>query len=181
MHPNTIDITGKIFGRIKVIGPTNKRANGRDVYWLCECSCGKQKEIIGYSIRSGNTQSCGCLRLERVTKKNGESIINRLYKYYTDSAKKRNIDWEITKKKFVDIITKECSYCDSKPERKTINGLSGFLFCNGVDRIDSSLGYSNDNCVTACSMCNQMKWTYNTEEFLNHIEKIYFHNEQKRT
>lgn len=29
--------------------------------WLCKCECGKQKSVLGSSLRSGHTKSCGCL------------------------------------------------------------------------------------------------------------------------
>lgn len=33
------------------------RGNGK---WLCECSCGNIKEILGINLRNGSTHSCGC-------------------------------------------------------------------------------------------------------------------------
>lgn len=37
--------------------------------WLCQCSCGEQKQIIaeGYDIRRGHVRSCGCLQKESGT------------------------------------------------------------------------------------------------------------------
>ena len=32
--------------------------------WLCKCDCGNIVSIRGYSLRSGNTQSCGCIQKE---------------------------------------------------------------------------------------------------------------------
>ena len=32
--------------------------------YLCRCTCGADIEVIGYCLKSGNTQSCGCLRKE---------------------------------------------------------------------------------------------------------------------
>ena len=47
---------------------------------------------------------------------------------------------------------------------------------NGVDRIDSSLGYSVNNCLPCCEKCNKMKLVYETNDFLNHIKQIYEFN-----
>lgn len=33
---------------------------------MCECECGKRKIICANSLKSGQTQSCGCLRNERI-------------------------------------------------------------------------------------------------------------------
>lgn len=58
------DITGRRFGRLTVIGIAG-RDNHRQVIWRCRCDCGKEANVRGYSLRSGNTQSCGCLADER--------------------------------------------------------------------------------------------------------------------
>ena len=63
------DLTGKQFGRLTVIEqiedyvtPSGNRYNR----WLCSCLCDDNKRIpvLGGSLKSGNTQSCGCLERE---------------------------------------------------------------------------------------------------------------------
>lgn len=61
-----IDLTGRTFGRLKVI----ERAADNGVYsrsrprWLCECECGNKAVVLGANLRAGMTKSCGCLRRE---------------------------------------------------------------------------------------------------------------------
>lgn len=51
---------------------------------------------------------------------------------------------------------------------------------NGVDRIDSNKGYTKDNCVPCCKICNQMKSNIDIGTFLTQISKIYnFKNVQR--
>ncbi len=57
------DITGMTFGRLVVV----RRVPGSSYKWLCKCSCGVEKEILSASLRKSLTQSCGCLRNERVS------------------------------------------------------------------------------------------------------------------
>lgn len=59
------DMTGLTFGRLHVIGRAESDNNG--ARWFCMCSCGNQSpvNIRGSDLRSGTTQSCGCLRNER--------------------------------------------------------------------------------------------------------------------
>lgn len=56
-----IDLTGQTFGRLTVI-----RKNGRSkqnvIKWECKCDCGKTITILGGSLKSGRTTSCGCIR-----------------------------------------------------------------------------------------------------------------------
>ena len=61
-----IDLTGQRFGRLTVIErDLNNKGNG--AYWLCKCDCGNIKSIYGGNLRSGNTKSCGCLRVIDLT------------------------------------------------------------------------------------------------------------------
>lgn len=61
--PKLIDITGKRFGRWRVIA-RNKFIKGDVIFWDCICDCGKEKPVRGVSLHSGRSNSCGCLNLE---------------------------------------------------------------------------------------------------------------------
>ena len=62
MVHNFIDETGNRYGRLTVIqrSPRHKKK----AHWICQCDCGTITTVVGYSLRSGNTQSCKCLRAE---------------------------------------------------------------------------------------------------------------------
>lgn len=65
MRPR-IDLTGQRFGRLTVracVGKQNRRA-----LWQCKCDCGTVCYINTDRLRSGNTQSCGCLKRESIAK-----------------------------------------------------------------------------------------------------------------
>ncbi len=55
-----IDLTGQRFGRLTVIEYDHAEHDG--AHWLCKCDCGTEKVLAGYSLRSGRTRSCGCLK-----------------------------------------------------------------------------------------------------------------------
>lgn len=60
------NLTGKIFGRLKVIAKDNNNSNKNNgTYWICECECGNTCSIQGRRLLSGQTKSCGCLRKEK--------------------------------------------------------------------------------------------------------------------
>ena len=60
----------------------------RKAQWLCECNCESHNQIIatGADIRSGNTQSCGCLKRESTknTGKNNQKINHYEPKFFID-------------------------------------------------------------------------------------------------
>lgn len=51
------------YGRLEIIDKAASRKG--QVYMLCRCDCGTEKEIAFCSLRRGATQSCGCYRKER--------------------------------------------------------------------------------------------------------------------
>lgn len=67
------DMTGLKIHRLKIISfagmrdPSKKPPGGM---WLCECDCGKQVTVLGAAIRSGNTKSCGCQKIESTIRRN---------------------------------------------------------------------------------------------------------------
>lgn len=62
VHGHTIDETGNRYGRLTII----ERAKTSQLFtkWRCRCDCGTIKEVLGYALRAGRVQSCGCLSLE---------------------------------------------------------------------------------------------------------------------
>jgi hypothetical protein len=57
------DMTGRHFGRLHVVSFAGLSRH-RAAKWLCMCDCGKELVVVGYSLRTGHTQSCGCLMRE---------------------------------------------------------------------------------------------------------------------
>ena len=66
------NLIGKKFGRLFVVkyaGCTRPdRPKKKNHQWKCQCDCGAKCVVLGDSLRSGNTQSCGCLQKERASK-----------------------------------------------------------------------------------------------------------------
>ena len=63
---NRIDKKGHRFGRLVAILQTDKRTKSGNVYWLCQCDCGKTTLVSSDHLRkNGGTQSCGCLQIDK--------------------------------------------------------------------------------------------------------------------
>ena len=60
-----LNLEGKRFGRLTVIGDSGKRSKGGKVLHECLCDCGKHVRVEGSNLTCGITQSCGCLQRER--------------------------------------------------------------------------------------------------------------------
>lgn len=63
------DISDKQFTRLTVISyyGIQKKKNKSRAMWKCRCKCGNEIIAESNSLTSGNTQSCGCLKLEKTT------------------------------------------------------------------------------------------------------------------
>lgn len=55
------DLTGQKFGKLTVIGLNHYNSELRQYYWDCECECGGRAIVYSGHLKSGHTQSCGCL------------------------------------------------------------------------------------------------------------------------
>jgi hypothetical protein len=64
--PKMIDVTGEVFGRLTAIEPIRQRGK-KEIYWRCQCSCGKLTLVMAQNLREGKIQSCGCYKAERVS------------------------------------------------------------------------------------------------------------------
>jgi 5-methylcytosine-specific restriction endonuclease McrA len=97
---------------------------------------------------------------------------NQLLIIYKAAARRRNYAWELTDAQFDALIQNACHYCGEPPSfRKDWKRFSDAFKCNGVDRMDNSLGYADANCVTACKDCNRMKGTMAYADFIAFLKK----------
>lgn len=57
------NLSGQRFGRLTAMKPAGRSKHGQ-VLWVTACDCGNTTTVLSRSLRTGNTQSCGCLRTE---------------------------------------------------------------------------------------------------------------------
>lgn len=87
---NKKDLTGKIFGKLKVVKDSGKRTKNKSIVWECLCECGNITYVQSENLYSGNTISCGCLNSK------GEKKI-------LDILKQENVDFK-QQYEFFDLI-----------------------------------------------------------------------------
>lgn len=63
MSRQLINETGNHYGRLTVIQFDHYDAR-REAYWRCRCDCGNETVTRGRCLRTGETQSCGCIARE---------------------------------------------------------------------------------------------------------------------
>jgi 5-methylcytosine-specific restriction endonuclease McrA len=158
--------------------PSKRTSSGYSyTCWECICDCGQKFITTTKQIRRGVRRSCGCMsksnRFKQIPVK--DVVINIKNGHYKQKAKERSIEWQLTKDQFAQLIFKDCNYCNQKPSMK-VKGPKGLLFVNGVDRVNSSVGYKLENCVPCCKICNRAKGDMSIDDFKQWIKKIYVYN-----
>lgn len=82
IHINFKDITGFKFGRWTVIQRVEDKilpCGERRVMWLCQCECGKKKELTTSTLTSGHSKSCGCLQKELASKNQAYNLVGKRF------------------------------------------------------------------------------------------------------
>ena len=107
------NITGKRFGRLIAVKPTEKRHNS-EIVWHCLCDCGNTAYIMRSDLTSGNTKSCGCLRREMMATRVGPLSYN-WDPNLTEAEREHTRDYPEYKKWREAVYERDnytCQYCD---------------------------------------------------------------------
>lgn len=178
VNRDLVDVKIGLLTAVKKIRKTDKHGSNR-WYWECLCDCGKNTVIREDFFLSGKTKSCGCFgsrnSIHKINQKSpGESAINSYYCSYINGAKRRKLEFKITKDDFKSIISENCFYCGDPPLELYHNAKAhGVAYGNGIDRVNNKMGYTIINCVACCKFCNIAKSTLMPEQFYEKIIKIY--------
>jgi 5-methylcytosine-specific restriction endonuclease McrA len=177
-HKSFVDRTGERYGRLTVVARDGNI--GVHTAWLCMCDCGKQRSVITSSLKSGNTQSCGCSRRSPkpgsgVRLEPGESARRTLVKKYKSSARVRGLEWSVTDDNFIAITQLDCHYCGVVPSQVIATSSNGQFVYNGIDRIDNDIGYVSENLVSCCSICNRAKHAMPYHVFMMWLGRLAAH------
>lgn len=176
---------GAVFGQLTFVRLIETKNNAKR--GLFNCACG----TVNYELRltrviNKETSSCGCKSgAGKFSDCSGKPFSNFLARY-RGNAVARNLPFEISYEEAESLFKKHCHYCGNPPSMdchrykgKRRKRERTPLLANGIDRIDSSLGYSISNCVTCCPQCNMMKNDYSVKEFLDQVERISKHQAQR--
>lgn len=73
------DLTGSVFGRLRVLGPGYRPETFKSAgtFWRCQCECGNETNAWSGGLRSGTKRSCGCLLAETHEKRRTQSGLSR--------------------------------------------------------------------------------------------------------
>lgn len=180
------DLTNKVFDRLSVLRLLGRNRRAKCYVWEVKCVCGEVFPVLSVNLLSGNTRSCGCRQREMISNYSkgrtpstqlpkGQAALNHKYSMYKNSKPSLKYGFELSKEQFKALILQNCYYCGEPPATPITNSsrnLNGSFLANGVDRVDSSKGYSLDNCVACCTRCNLGKREHSVASFLDWVFKV---------
>jgi hypothetical protein len=116
-----------------------------------------------------------------------EAFWNNVISTYKAAAKDRSYIWDLSNELAISIMKEPCHYCGVEPKadyrlfkRKRFGIITPdeeynkqYIFNrNGLDRVDNSKGYTLDNAVSCCNMCNRAKLDSTYNEFMDWLQRI---------
>lgn len=179
------DEIGVKYGKLTVTSFSHFRftPGGRRLAMVnCICECGGTKSISIQDLRRKAVNTCGNKMIHYAYKDRSMPAFNQIYRHsYKFRALKAGIEFAITEDEFRTLSQQTCHYCGTLPESTTRKGTKGkcktgdsfsiFVY-NGLDRKDSSKGYTLDNVVPCCGTCNHAKHTMGYEMFTAWIARL---------
>lgn len=188
------DLTGLKFADWTVLSYSHNE--GKIAFYNCKCSCGVEQVVRGYNLKAGRSKSC----VKCGQKRTKDSLIGkdkskyepkimtkmRIMREYTYRSKNKKRLFELTFQQFDFLISQNCHYCGIAPStyvNKTNESSrlqirqerydAGWVYYNGIDRVDSEKGYTINNVVTCCETCNKAKLDMTVTEFKTWIQRVF--------
>lgn len=113
----------------------------------------------------------------KANSKKYEKIPHCFYRKFKDGALKRGIDWDLSIKEIWEIYLEQKGVCILSGEILTFDSYR--LSCDGnasLDRIDSSKGYSKENCQLVIKPVNTGKGLLTDKEYIKLCKKVAEYN-----
>lgn len=184
IHKNLVDQKS---GRLVVKEELPDSDNGHRMLKV-KCDCGTVTTVRRSTFVRKGVRSCGCLANETRAKNikkawksiriqdREKKIIMDIISSYKSRARRRkpSLVFELTYDDVRQLIFQNCYYCGGTPDKEKKDEISDFvLYWNGIDRFDNNKGYTKDNVVSCCEICNRAKYHLSYDQFRAHIKKIY--------
>jgi len=109
-----------------------------------------------------------CREQNRIKDQKRYQSLDGKFLQYKKNAKFRNIPFELTEIQFMTFWQKPCYYCNSP------------IPTIGLDRVDNTKGYTMDNVVSCCKVCNLMKRNLPLDIFIEQCQRIVNKNSEEK-
>lgn len=98
------------------------------------------------------------------------SACRTLYNRYKNTARRKQLVFELDEGMFYRLVTERCHYC-RRPRHRRVARQKVDLY-TGIDRKDTAAGYTVENCVSCCWDCNNAKGLGNYDDLLAWARRV---------
>lgn len=165
------DWTGRQFRTVTILEVAEAPAGRFGHYWRCRCSrCGRVR------VKSTRCARLGCPCEKKAP--SGQTAMRQIIGQYRRSARSRGLLFELNEQQCKVLFESSCVFCGKPPSQIRRTEYDRYVH-NGIDRLDSTKGYTPGNVASCCKTCNLRKGKMSVTEFKEWIDLVYsnFHPE----
>lgn len=163
------DLSGQKFGYWLIL--ERHIGNSNRVEWKCQClKCNNIFIVTSTNLQSNHSKQCKQCRIKQLWGGYG-GIPLTVWSTIARSAKRRNININITIKDIWDLLEKQNGKC-ALTGRTLVMCKNGKKRTASLDRIDSKLDYNIDNIQWIHKDLNNMKQCYTNEYFIKTCQEV---------
>ncbi len=153
------DEVGNVYGNYTVLHKSSKKGKNGGTRWVCLCKCGTEHEVAGSDLRKGAATQC------RTCSKSthGQAFVGAVSVEYTTWLSMKARCYNPRNKRYANYGGAGIRVCD-----RWLNSFENFYADMGdrpegtsIDRIESHMGYSPENCRWATQTQQQNNRTNN--------------------
>jgi hypothetical protein len=171
----TIDLTGREFGKLKVVSFCDKKGNS--TRWNCLCSCGKYtKSSTSNLIHNGVSACRSCSN--KCAQKYEEIYYEFIYRI-KKNAKTRGYEFNVSMEYLWELFLKQERKCVISGLPITMGNKRNEWGTASLDRIDNNLGYIEGNVQWLHKDINRMKWAHGQQYFIKLCKSVADYNEEE--
>lgn len=146
------NLTGQVFGRLTAHTYTSGK-------WECRCDCGESVVVRANSLKSGNTQSCGCLQRQKAS-----DTLTTYYKAYREArgtVETLSTEDQLQRQAFIklrpDVMKRDdytCPLCSTRGCKFQVHHIQTW-------KDSPDLRLMKSNLVTLCVPCHKKAHAHN--------------------
>lgn len=144
-----------------------------------QCDCGNEFSLkLTNTIKNGGNFMCRQCYAERdAANFDTHWGYKAAYSRVKKDARSAGRVFEIKLEEFRYLCQQNCYYCNSQPSNLiTYRGQNSFTFryfvYSGLDRINNDVGYTRQNVVPCCIICNRAKNSMPFKEFIDWLNRL---------
>lgn len=170
---------GAVIGKLTLLetvrctSPSQVATKKFNTMWKCRCECDRETLVMPKNLLNGLAQSCGkdgCYPRKHTPLSSAIASRYQVLQYQDHKKGRKTLSLE----QFSALIFLNCVYCGSLPTNNMRDYVSGKTFrYNGLDRIDSNGGHTEDNSVPCCENCNHLKGELSISDLNQYLTTLF--------